>query len=291
MKQAERAFVGLVAAGLLGACKPDQQIKAIPLNAIAVSTGDFDMLEEVLRRNLISYTPYEGYINRDVYDDTVDPSAMRLKSETLFLGVTDKNQPEILQYDAVFIDSGTRGMGESFYSQNTDDSIVANADAIDHMQQFGEAGRTLVVTDWAYDIIEAVWPDEITFLNEDQGVDGAEVGTSTSVTATITDPVLAEVVGTDRVNINFDFARWAVMQSVASDVTVYMTGDIEYYQEGGGGTATQSGVPLLVSFNLGSGRVIYSSFAWKAQRPELADELLDTLVKGLPKGTAGDTGG
>ena len=51
---------------------------------------------------------------------------------------------------------------------------------------------------------------------------------------------------------------------------------------------TLQDVPLLVGFDAGAGRVLYSSFSWKAQRPAVTDLLLLTLIEGLQVDTNAD---
>ena len=71
------------------------------------------------------------------------------------------------------------------------------------------------------------------------------------------------------------------MESVSDDVQVYLRGDVEYRTADNSGTATLDDVPLLVGFDAGRGRVIYSSFSWKAQSQAVTDLLLLYLAEGL----------
>jgi hypothetical protein len=146
----------------------------------------------------------------------------------------------------------------------------------------------VVASDWSYDLIEQAWPDKITFLDEAEGLDAAQRGTSSSVVATVTDEALAEALGNDQLEVFFDFSYWTVMESVGSGVTVHMRGDVEYRPTDGSSTARLENVPLLVSFEHQGGRVILSSFAWRAQRQAVADTLLLTMVEGLAVKTTGD---
>ena len=109
--------------------------------------------------------------------------------------------------------------------------------------------------------------------------------------ARVTDPALADALGNEQVELFFDFSYWTVMASVAPEVTVHMRGDVAYRPTDGSSEALLEDVPLLVSFQHESGRVILSSFAWRAQRQMVADTLLLTLVEGLAVKTTGDQGG
>ncbi len=60
----------------------------------------------------------------------------------------------------------------------------------------------------------------------------------------------------------------------------------------GSGEATLEDVPLLVAFETGAGKVVFSSFAWRAQRPWVTDHVLAWLVDGfeVAEDGGGDTG-
>jgi len=148
--------------------------------------------------------------------------------------------------------------------------------------------RTLVASDWSYDLVEAVWPGKVTFLGEAEGLDSAQRGTSRSVVARVTDPDLADALGNDQLEVFFDFSYWTVMESVGNGVTVHMRGDVDYRADDGSGEQRLEDVPLLVSFEQGNGRVILSSFAWRSQRQQVADTLLLTMVEGLQVDAVGD---
>lgn len=272
----------LLALGLSLGCKPENNITAIPLEDIAVTTGDFDRIEESLNRQLIPHTLYEGYIYRSVYDPEEDGGGNGLKAETLLTAVQDDGEPELMNFQAAFVNSGTRGLGSLVYNADEpDDSILGDTKTVPHIRQFVETqGRTLVVSDWAYDLVELAWPDKIDFMNEASGYDAAQMGTSDSVIARVTDPELAELLDNESVAITFDFSYWSVMEGVGNGVDVYMRGDLEFrLPDGGYGTVED--VPLLVGFDAGAGRVIMSSFSWAAQSQGVTDTTLLYLVQGL----------
>ncbi len=272
-------------------CKSEQGITEIKLQDIAVVTGDFDQVEEFLTRNLVAHTPYEGFIFQSVYDEDADPDATALKVESLFTGTDESGDSEMINFQAVFVNSGSRGFGDVVYNgTETDNSLVTDNNALRHTEEFLDSGGTLIVSDWAYDLVEAVWPDEITFLGEDSGLDAAQVGTNLSVICDVTDDALATALGTDQLEVNFDFTYWAVMESAASGVDVYLSGDVTARTSAEEGDTSHEDVPLLVGFDVGGGRVIVSSFSWKAQNSQVTDTILLTLMDGLDPGNATDAG-
>ena len=281
----------VLAAALLCAagCKNDQGFVELRLENIAVSMGDFDATEDVLTRLDVAHTPYEGFISQAVYDPEIDPDLVSLKVEDLLSRVTD-NTPELELYDALFVNSGTRGLGEYVYNGvDPDDGIVSDADMLARVQTFVEDGGALIVSDWGYDLVEALWPDAIDFAHEDTELDAAQTGTSRTGVAAITDETLAlELADATAVELQFDYSYWAVVEDVGPDTKVWMTGDVEYRVSDAEGYGTLEGVPLLVSFEAGRGEVVFSSFHWRAQRDEVADTMLQTLLPGMRLGTGSD---
>lgn len=271
----------LAGALLLGAsgCTSDNEIKAIVIENTAVVTGDFDRVEESLARNSVKHELFEGYISNAIYEDDVDPDVMNPKVESLWRGSNVDGDPLVVDYDAIFINSGSRGLGEYVYNGvDADDDFLLDPAINRSMFEFHIRGGVLVVSDWGYDLVESLWPEKISFLDEDDGPDAAQAGLDDSVTADITDPELAKNANSDVLDLQFDYSHWTVMRAVSSDVTVHLVGDVTYRDRAGQGAQTLTDVPLLVSFPAEQGRVIVSSFAWKAQNPGVTDVILATLL-------------
>jgi len=277
-----RVPISVLSIGLCMACTNEQGINELRFENVAVASGDFDRVEEALARNDVRYTLFEGYIEQPVYEEDVNPEGIAIGTEVLFGGTNADGDPEIFSYDAVFVNSGTRGFGAYAYnSLAEDDSIVTDEQAIADVVEFVTRNRTLVVSDWAYDLVEACWPDSIRFLDESEGLDGAQAAVQESIIADVVNDELADVLLNDQLQLDFDFSYWTVMESVSADVEVYLRGDVEYRLADNSGTAIIEDVPLLVAFDVGRGRVIYSAFSWKAQTQAVTDLLLLFLAEGL----------
>ncbi len=281
--QARLPSVGLlIGLGVAAGCKSDNEIKSITLDKIAVVTGDFDRVEESLARFDVLHDVYEGYIDQAIYEEGVDPSVMNPKVESLWLGTNPDGDPTAADYDAIFVNSGSRGLGAYVYnSVEADDSLLIDPQVAVAVDAFTLRRGSLVVSDWGYDLVEHLWPDQITFLNEADGPDAAQAGLDASVLASVDDPALRDALGTAQLEVAFDFSYWSVMMDVGPDVTVHMSGDITFRSSAGQGALELRDVPLLVSFPAGNGLVILSSFAWKAQSAGVTDTILSTLLEGL----------
>ncbi len=273
----------------------ENAIVAQPYDAVAVVAGDFDSVQLNLGRLDVAHAIYEGFIAGPAYEDGVDPQALALKSETLFTYVDDGGRAEISRQDAVFINSGARGFGEyTWNGVEADDQFLSDPAALANIADFVEAdGRTLIVSDWSYDIIEALWPERVQFYGDEDDADGspfdaAQVGSAGKVTATLTNDGLKTELGAETMSVDFNYTNWALVESVASDVEVYATADVSYRVSETEGYADITGVPLLFSFEAGQGRVIFSSFHWNTQTPGLSDTLLVSMVDQLDLGSGSE---
>ena len=274
-----------LAASALSACNNEQGLRERAFKNIAVATGDFDEVEATLTRLDIAHTNYEGFIARAVYDPEINPDGNALKTEALFTAESE-GVPEIEIYDAVFVNSGTRGLGAFVYNgTEADDGLVTDQTALTHVRDYVENGGTLVVSDWSYDLIEALWPDELDFVRDDLVLDDAQRGTSSSVVADVLDTTLAEALdGNQTLELGYDYTYWSVIDTVAPDVTVYLSGDITYRASGAEGEVAKEDAPLLVGFTAGGGQVLFSTFHWRAQRNAVSEGILLTLIEGLKTG-------
>lgn len=293
MKRRTCALAVLLAPlGFLSLGCTENEIILQPFDNIAVVSGDFDAVERNLGRLDVAHTVYEGFISAPAYDDDVDPEQIALKSETLFTYVDADEDAEIDSFDAVFVNSGARGFGEVQWNGiEDDDAFVADPEVIERVRTYVEGnGRTLVVSDWSYDLVEAVWPEKVKFYQDESGVyDAAQVAVAGQLTAQLQDEGLKAEVGSDTMSVHFDYSDWTFVESVADDVEVFATGDVEYKVSESEGYATAEGVPLLLSFEAGRGQVIFTSFHWNSQTPGLSDALLTAMVDRLDPGNASES--
>lgn len=273
-----RALPTLAAALLVG-CTPEQEFHEIPIEAIAVAAGDYDRMEAVLLRQNVTYQLYEGYIVGATYEPELDPDIIALEVETLLA------TEEIDYFGALFLNSGTRGLGQYVYNGvDADDTLVSSAEVVDNVVRFVSGGGVLVVSDWAYDIVEAGWPEMLTFAGDETVFDDAQRGSRGTVQAMVHDSKLVDELGQNLVSITYDFSHFAVVLEASDDVDVYLTGDLSYRASESEGDVELEDVPLLVGFQHGQGHVYFSNFHWDAQTSAAADTILFTIVEGLYPG-------
>ena len=285
--------MSLLSIGMIGffACSENEIIKR-PFDEIAVVDGDFDHFGEVLTRMDIAHESYDGFISQAVYNPEEDGSLNGFKVENLFTDTDEADRTIMLDYDAIFLNSGVRGLGSYVYNGvENDDMFLLDELALENVRSFVQAGRTLVVSDWAGDLIEQVWPDKITFVNEENCsnqdcFDIAQVGSNEKIIATIENDNLMNQLEVDSIQLRFDYSYWTAMKEVSDDVDVFLRGDITYRSSEGDGYFDMTGVPLLVGFNDGSGYVLFSSFHYRAQNTNVVDTTLLTIIEGLNPGSA-----
>jgi hypothetical protein len=260
--------------GVLMGCQ-EQDFRGTQGRSIAVVTGDFDDVAEPLDRLLLDHTPYDGIISNAVWDPAYDSASAQLTIEGLFA-----DSGELGQHGWLFVASGARGLGGTVYNGVApDNQLVDNPAVQGRIVDYVNRGNTLVVTDWAYDLVEACWPDAVDFLGDDTTRDEAQLGEVETVIADVTDDRLEETTGNTQLSIHYNFSNWAVIRGISSDVDVWLRGDVHWRTPSDGSVQRLVDAPLLVSFTPegGTGRVVVATFHLDAQNDPVADEITNTV--------------
>ncbi len=271
----------------------EQGFSEVRLDAIAVVLGDFDNVGEPLTALNIATQEYNGLIVQATYepdDERTQWDSPGPTVEGLFTDTNAKGQLEASAYNAVFMNSGTRGLGAFRYNNQLepDDSLLLDTDAMDHACNFATGGGTLVVSDWAYDLLEYCWPDALEMVGDDAVVDAAQLGIAGDVLVDVDDEKLVESLGA-AVNIAYDYTAWSVIESAGAGTEVLLSGSVDYQASADQLPETLDGVPLMVRFLPGRGQVIYTTFHWSAQTPQVAQTLLLDAVEGLSEGAGSES--
>jgi hypothetical protein len=281
----------------LAACS-DQGVHAIDYDAIAVVLGDFDDMRTPLTGLKVGTRPFDGFIVQAVYD-TSDERPVRGEAgesvEQLFGAEDENGNPVVSTFSAIFVNSGTRGLGRLQYNDafTEDDAILADGDMLDNACNFAEGGGVLVVTDWAYDLVESCWPDAIDFVHDDTlEPDAAQTGVAESaILADVVDAPLAERLGSAVLAVDYDYSAWSVIEGVADDTEVLIEGAVQYQPSAEEAIQTLPAAPMLVRFHPGYGLVVFSTFHLASQGTQVAQMLLLGAVEGLEPGAGADSGG
>lgn len=219
---------------------------------IAVVLGDADHIEKILDDLGFAYETFDSGTSA-----TVDTSAaQKLLMDPAKLGT----------YDVLFVNCSTV----------LEKLLTDNPGVLDSLQAFVGAGHSLYASDWAWNLVEGAFPDAIQFWGVEKGYGKSTKGPSATagprqgpgptmaqkkagtpalqLDAKLVDPGLAAVLAKPSTTVYQDLGTWVVMKSAGSGSSVAMQAAVSTPQ-GDWGT-----VPLVVSFPVGQGHVVYTSF-------------------------------
>lgn len=214
---------------------------------IAVISGNYDDFDRVLdHMGIVDYEIVDGLNQNELTDFLLSPEAMA-------------------EYDLLFFNGGHI---EEDVIWTSDAANTAPDEIKENLRQYVIDGGHVYASDWAYDVIVQTWPDRLDFLGAEGFPDDAQLGTTQTVNAAITNYSLSEFMEDEDqyVPVIFDLPVWPPMVNVSQTVSIHLTADIEYRENGV--VNYQAGSPLLVSFNGGGGRVVFSSFRMVANDNE-----------------------
>lgn len=175
--------------------------------------------------------------------------------DSAWAGQMLSNYDQLAQFDIVFFNCGLNEI-----DFQTD---VANGGVMrDNLRQFVENGGSVYASDQAYDMVELTFPEFIDFAGDDALPNDAQRGKVTASTlGTVTDLALSQALGQSNIELHYPLPAWTAMESVAAQVQVYIRANATI---GLGVTQiieqTLTNVPHTVGFQVGQGKVIYTSF-------------------------------
>jgi hypothetical protein len=206
---------------------------------VAVVMGDYDNFDLVLdNMGFANYYVVEGVFESELVTFLSDVEAMKT-------------------YDIIFLNGG-HVEENVIYDLEDGDAAGQTAQIKANILEYVQAGGAIYASDWAYDIVEQVWPDRIDWVGDDAVPDDAQHGEYDLVTANIRDAAMADWIGNDSMEIEFDLPVWPPMESVEGSVTTHLEANVTYRV--GTNSYDLAQVPIMVSFSSGEGRVVFSSF-------------------------------
>ena len=131
-------MIALMIMSIFG-CSSEQEIKALRWDDVALVSGDFDHMGASLVRMGIDYTEFEGFISQAVYNPEISSDSFQLTVEYLLEGETESGGLVMSEYDVLFINSGTRGLGDLEYnSMDEDNAFVSNPVIAENLYRYFE---------------------------------------------------------------------------------------------------------------------------------------------------------
>jgi hypothetical protein len=189
---------------------------------VAVISGVYDQMEEILAFMGIPYTLYGDFSGPSVSDLLDDPATLA-------------------GYDVIFFNCGW------------DDFQGLSGNALQNIVTFVENGGSIYASDWAYDVVEQGWPAYLDFRGNDAQMDAAQVGPEFHGLMTVIDPALITALA-GRTQVPIDMIdQGAGIDALGAGVTRYIEGD--RYNDNNTHTVMVSFQPTVAS-----GRVFYTDF-------------------------------
>ena len=147
----------------------------------------------------------------------------------------------LAEFDALFINCGDEaedgGIPEHYYG---------------NVRNFVAQGGHLYTSDWSYHFIDRGFPGKVNFAD----VFGDPlIGDDFDGQAQVTDSALQAYLGSSSVPVHLTFS-WSVIESVASDVRVFLRANVTYDD----GFESLPNAPLMVSFEHGEGSVVFTVY-------------------------------
>ena len=203
-------------------------------------TGDFDDFDKVLEAI--------GALDYGMIDGT-----HRGQLESFLLDL-----PAMEAYDLIFFNGGC--LEEGIFYDTVDAENPVPVTVIENIQAYVEGGGRIYASDWSYDLIEQAWPDKIDFLGVDHVPDSAQLGNAQLVNSSISNEVLGLFLEDDdgEMDVLYDLPVWPPIEQVGNTVSTHLLGTVTYREAGVDIPISSS--PLIVSFNGGGGKVVFSTF-------------------------------
>lgn len=206
--------------------------------SIAIVTGNYDNFDVVLNSlGFVNYTTIDGLDDAGLAAFLGDPAALA-------------------NYDMIFFNGGHAEEGVVYNLSDPEDATTGQN--VQNLADYVEAGGMVWASDWAYDDVERMFPDRIEFVGADEIPNDAQLGDYQLVNAAVSDSSMAEYLGKERIDIQYDLPVWPPIESVSSSVSVHLTGNVPYSD--GVSEYTLTAVPLIVSYNAGQGKVVFATF-------------------------------
>lgn len=214
---------------------------------IAVVDGAWDHIEDVLADLGLEFDEFDGDIQGGVAEDAAVTNLLT-------------NPTALAQYDIVFLNCGI----SEVWATNQQ-ALVGQT-----LRDYVEAGGSIYASDWSYYTIEASFPDKLDFYGEDSVLGDARVGGRGFVDGLVLDPAMANLLGTNAAQINFDLPEWVVMEGQDASAETLVEADLGTFR-----------APLASRFTSGQGRVIYTSFHNEVQATFDMQRMLEEIVLSL----------
>ncbi len=248
----------------------------------ALDTADCLAPETV---NMTVYTGHdsvEDVLTRLGYDDFVTFDTLSGTTEH------DENTPSwfveafgdaaaIADQNILFINCGAH---EWALDQATNNDVERS---LQNLRDFVESGGNIYFSDWAYDLVELLYPDAVEWAGDDGVENEAQVGKEQEFVATVVDGELATILGRSRASLRFNQSRIAIAEELGPTARALLLADV-LADDGAGGTTSLPQVPVLLEVRPAGeagGRIMFTSFHNGTENTPDMDDVLRAMIFAL----------
>ncbi|MBI3073703.1 MAG: hypothetical protein HYY84_16450 [Deltaproteobacteria bacterium] len=241
---------------------------------IAVIKGSYDRVQDLLSHLGFAYDLHDADGSKPIWDYKTGKYIYLPNTTNVLL-----NRDLLLAHDILMVNCGSSVEPSAFGDKWL--TVVAN------LRAFLAAGKSIYVSDWAFPVLEALYPDVADFLGTDSDVTDVRSGwaPTQTVNATVTNATVAAQVGSDHVNVVFDLGGWAVMASATAGSEVLIKSNLARQCPWNSTSCLSNDLkplndaPLTILFRSPSGgKVLYTSFHWDANGTAAMSKLLRAVL-------------
>ncbi|MBN1944834.1 MAG: carboxypeptidase regulatory-like domain-containing protein [Bradymonadales bacterium] len=225
---------------------------------LAVVSGDYDSIQEILGRLGLQY---------DLFNGTTWYLDSFMLAQASFMRDLLLNSTALNGYDVLFLNCGEYFM--DIRAEGLWYSVITN------LRGFVQNGGSIYASDWTYLFLESAYPDAIDFHGDDMDDWSVLTGDMLEhVSATIVDSDMAAHLGQSTIDLEFPDEFWAVVDGVGAGTTIHIQGTVS------AASVAVPDSPLLVSFQPESSdsRIAFTSFHNHQQLAAEIERILYYLV-------------
>ncbi len=247
-----------------------------PTATLAVVTGIYDKVQNVLTNLSFvvrgTYGP-GGHVVQEPAG-TVDLIQGDVSPYWLEEFLTDPAW--MAEYDIIFFNCGVND-DPIYFGEGVVTTAIAN------LRAFVAAGGSVYASDWASEILRLAFPGRINFQGSDSSFGAARLGLSNNaLPATVVDQGLATALARTNLSINLNLPEWVVLEPVPNqplNLHILVTATVEACSNAYCFSTTDiQHSPLVVHFDDGAGRVLFTSAHNEAQTTQDLRDVLNYII-------------
>lgn len=249
---------------------------------MAVVTGIYDQVQVVLQG--LGYSIRDHFTDRDVemnYDYSPSGTVDLINGSNSSYWLTQFLSDPVWmnEYDIILLNCG---LADSLVRSQSE----AAQHALENLRNYVFAGGAIYSSDWASEVIRSAFPQRINFHGNDTEFGHSRIGIEDShQSAYVVDTNLAAHLGQIQLQLNLNLPLWSVLEPieeqpddlkalVQANVYRYDPGDYSYFHE----DLEVVRSPLIVHFDYGAGRVLYTAAHTESQITADLEQVLDYII-------------